>query len=167
MGNYEIIWVGSRVIQMLQSINESAQSAVRVGKETGEWFKTSIGTRQDDPVSPTTFIAYLVRMMEGLRNKGTGISIHWYQLNMRSEGPGSIVACSRRPIHTHIGLRRAITRQFTLYAVQSQTDWISSLSRICFSTLQQNTTDFNLSFWWTPGPVVLVLLIRFRTITHC
>jgi hypothetical protein len=68
MKSYE---VGRRLIQMLQSTGESAQFAVRVGKETGEWFKTSIGTRQGDLVSPITFTTYLEKMMDGLRNNGT------------------------------------------------------------------------------------------------
>jgi len=73
--------VGSQLTQMLQTTGENAQSAVRVGLELGAWFKTSVGTRQGDPLSPTTFISYLERVMDGLRDNGTGISIHGYRLN--------------------------------------------------------------------------------------
>jgi len=73
--------VGSQLTQMLQTTGENAQSTVRVGLELGAWFKTSVGTRQGDPLSPTTFISYLERVMDGLRDNGTGISIHGYRLN--------------------------------------------------------------------------------------
>ena len=73
--------VGRRLTQMLQTIGENAQSAVRVGQELGEWFKTSVGTRQGDPLSPTTFITYLERVMDGIQNNDTGISVHGYRLN--------------------------------------------------------------------------------------
>jgi len=46
---------------MLQVIGENVQCAVCVGQDIdmGEWFTSSIGTRQGDPLSPTTFITYL------------------------------------------------------------------------------------------------------------
>jgi len=58
--------------QMLQVIGENAQFAVRVGQDMGEWFTSSIGKR---------FITYLERVMDGLWDNGTGISIHGNQLN--------------------------------------------------------------------------------------
>jgi len=45
------------------------------------WFTSSIRTRQGDTLSPTTFITYLERVMDGLRDNGRSISIHGNQLN--------------------------------------------------------------------------------------
>jgi len=64
--------VGARLIRILQNICEVSQSAVRVGGELGDWFITTVGTRQGDPISPTTFIWYLERVMDSVRDS-TGI----------------------------------------------------------------------------------------------
>ncbi len=47
----------------------------------GDWFKTTVGTRQGDPISPTIFISYLERVMDSVRDNGTGISVHGYKIN--------------------------------------------------------------------------------------
>ena len=73
--------VGARLIRILQNICEVSQSAVRVGGELGDWFKTTVGTRQGDPISPTTFISYLERVMDSVRDNGTGVSVHGYKIN--------------------------------------------------------------------------------------
>lgn len=85
---HEVTWatlrsygVGVRLIRILQNICEISQSAVRVGGELGDWFKTTVGTRQGDPISPTTFIAYLERVMDSIRNNGTGVSVHGQKIN--------------------------------------------------------------------------------------
>jgi len=49
---------------------------VRVGGELGDWFRTTVGTRQGDPISPTTFISYLERVMDTIKENGTGITVH-------------------------------------------------------------------------------------------
>ncbi|CAF4177383.1 unnamed protein product [Rotaria magnacalcarata] len=59
---------------MAQS-KDNAQSAVRVDKEIGEWFHTSVGTRQGDPLSPLLFITYLERVMDKAIQTDSGISI--------------------------------------------------------------------------------------------
>ena len=73
--------VGARLIRILQNICEVSQSAVRVGGELGDWFKTTVGTRQGDPISPTTFISYLERVMDSVRDNGTGVSVHGHKIN--------------------------------------------------------------------------------------
>ncbi len=43
----------------------------------GDWFKTTVGTRQGDPISPTTFIPYLERVMDSVRDNGTHTRWRW------------------------------------------------------------------------------------------
>jgi hypothetical protein len=73
--------VGNRLIQILRNIGDRSKSAVKVGREIGEWFSTTIGTRQGDPISPNTFITYLERVMENVQDNGTGISVQGELIN--------------------------------------------------------------------------------------
>ena len=79
---HKIIWatlksygVETKMVALLKKIYESGQSAVRIGKENGEWFRTDVGTRQGDPMSPLLFIAYLDRVMDQVRLNTCGINI--------------------------------------------------------------------------------------------
>jgi len=54
---------------------------VRVGGELGDWFRTTVGTRQGDSISPTTFISYLERVMDTTKDKETGVSVHGHKVN--------------------------------------------------------------------------------------
>ena len=74
--------MGARLIKILQNICEISQSAVRVDGELGDWFRTTVGTRQGDPISPTTFIAYLERIMDPIRDNGTGSIISNLQMTL-------------------------------------------------------------------------------------
>ena len=85
---HKIIWamlksygVETKMITLLQKIYEKAQSAVRIGKDYGEWFKTDVGTRQGDPLSPLLFIAYLERVMDQVRQNTCGINIGGILIN--------------------------------------------------------------------------------------
>jgi hypothetical protein len=73
--------VGRRLIEMMQNIYQQSESAVRVGSELGEWFKTTVGTKQGDPISPTMFISYLERVMDVVRNNDTGVAIQGCIIN--------------------------------------------------------------------------------------
>jgi Reverse transcriptase (RNA-dependent DNA polymerase) len=73
--------VGRQLTQTLRTIGENALSAVSMGQELGDWFKISVGTRQGNPLSPTTFIPYFKRVMDGMQDNDPGFSIHGYQLN--------------------------------------------------------------------------------------
>ncbi|CAF3536249.1 unnamed protein product [Rotaria socialis] len=57
------------------NIYEKAQSAVQVEKETGEWFQTSVGSRQGDPLSPLLFITYHELVMDKVMQTNDGINI--------------------------------------------------------------------------------------------
>jgi hypothetical protein len=85
---HKIIWatlrsygVETRMVTLLQRIYENAQSAVRIGKVNGEWFRTDVGTRQGDPMSPLLFIAYLDRVMDQVRQNTCGVHIGGISIN--------------------------------------------------------------------------------------
>lgn len=68
---HKVIWatlkshdVETKMVTLLQKTYDSGQSAVRTGNENGEWFRTDVGTREGDPMSPLLFIAYLARVMD-------------------------------------------------------------------------------------------------------
>ena len=85
---HKIIWavlksygVDSQIITLLKRIYEKSESAVRVGNDYGEWFKTDVGTRQGDPLSPILFITYLERVMNEVRQNTCGINIRGLVIN--------------------------------------------------------------------------------------
>jgi hypothetical protein len=85
---HKIIWamlksygVDTKMVTLLQNIYEKSQSAVRIGKDNGEWFRTDVGTRQGDPLSPLLFIAYLERVMDQVRQNTCGINISGILIN--------------------------------------------------------------------------------------
>ena len=85
---HKIIWatlksygVETKMVTPLQKIYENAQSAVRIGKESEEWFRTDVGTRQGDPMSPLLFIANLDRVMDQVRQNTCGVSIGGISIN--------------------------------------------------------------------------------------
>jgi hypothetical protein len=67
--------VDIKMVTLLQKIYDNAYSAVRTGNDNGEWFRTDVGTRQDDPLSPLLFVAYLERVMDQMRQNTCGINI--------------------------------------------------------------------------------------------
>lgn len=73
--------IGKRLTELLKNIGERSKLAVRFGEEIGDWFPSTIGTRQGDPLSPSTFILYLERIMDGIQDSGSGISVQGLQLN--------------------------------------------------------------------------------------
>ena len=73
--------VDTKMVILLQKIYEKSQSAVRIGKDNGEWFRTDVGTRQSDPLSPLLFIAYLERVMDQVRQNTCGINISGILIN--------------------------------------------------------------------------------------
>ena len=70
-------------MQSLQNAGEGSKAALKIGNELGEWFNISIGIKQGDPVSPSQFMAYLERVVDGIQNKGTGVTIQEKRINLR------------------------------------------------------------------------------------
>src|SRR3984885_248866 len=68
----ESFGVDKRLTRLLKEINGNATAAVRIGSEKGNWFRTSRGTRQGDPISPSSFITLLERVMDKIRDKEEG-----------------------------------------------------------------------------------------------
>ena len=81
--NYKVLWavlksygVNYKLIILLKKIYGKAQPAIRINKENGEWFHTSVAIRQGDPLFPLLFITYLERIMEKVKQNSCGISIN-------------------------------------------------------------------------------------------
>jgi len=79
---HKIIWmvlksygVDNKMITLLQQIYGKSRSAVRIGIDLGEWFQSSVGTRQGDPLSPLLFITYLERIMDQITSNNFGINL--------------------------------------------------------------------------------------------
>ena len=68
-------------MQSLQNAGEGSKAAVKIGNGLREWFNISIGTKQGDGASPSQFIANLERVMDGIRNNGTGVTIQGERIN--------------------------------------------------------------------------------------
>jgi len=81
MGNYKIIW-GVKTTDTDAS-SPRRKCIVCGSRRTRHGRVVHIINRNMtcNPLSPTTFITYLERVMDGLRDNGTGISTHGYQLN--------------------------------------------------------------------------------------
>ena len=79
---HKIIWmvlksygVDNKMVTLLQQIYGKSRSAVRIGMDLGEWFQSSVGTRQGDPLSPLLFITYLERIMDQITSNSFGINV--------------------------------------------------------------------------------------------
>ena len=79
----DVIWatfqsfgVDEKLTRMLKNCYDQSKSAVQIGSDIGEWFRTVVGTRQGDPISPTIFISYLEQVMTALEEKKMGVSVN-------------------------------------------------------------------------------------------
>ena len=86
--NHKVLWsvlksygVDYKLITVLKKIYGKAQSAIRINKENGEWFHTSVRTRQGDPLSPLLSITYLEGIMEKVIQNPCGININGNLIN--------------------------------------------------------------------------------------
>ena len=73
--------VNTKMVTLLQKIYEKSQTAVRIGEDNGEWFRTDVGTTQGDPLSLLLFITYLERVMDQVRWNASGIKISGILIN--------------------------------------------------------------------------------------
>ena len=64
----------------MKNCYDQSKSALQFGSGIGEWFRTVVETSQGDPISLTTFIAYLERVMTALE-KDAGISVNGLRVN--------------------------------------------------------------------------------------
>ncbi|CAF4143408.1 unnamed protein product, partial [Rotaria magnacalcarata] len=107
---HKIIWavlrsygVENKLVILLEQIYEKSQSAVRIGTDIGEWFQTSLGTRQGDPLSPLLFIAYLERVMDTAMQKDNGVSVSGTLINnLRFADDINILAEDYNSLHNQI-----------------------------------------------------------------
>jgi len=83
MGNsqFTLQSYGKRVIQIIKDVSERSQSAVKFGRNAGQWFLTTIDMRQGHPLSPCLFNTYLERGMDVVQDNGTDISVQGVKIN--------------------------------------------------------------------------------------
>jgi hypothetical protein len=67
--------LGDGLVWSLQNAGTGSKAAVGIRNELGKWFNISMGIKQDDPASTSQFTAYLERVMDGIQNNGTAITI--------------------------------------------------------------------------------------------
>ena len=68
--------VGKKLVRVVQTLYEQSTMAVRTRAGLTEWIKTTIGSRQGDPLSPILFIVLLEKVMEKIECKeGVGVTI--------------------------------------------------------------------------------------------
>lgn len=65
----------NKLVTLLEKMYGKSRSAVRLGKDLGEWFRTTLETSQGDPVSPLWFITYLESIIYNTTAKYNGDNI--------------------------------------------------------------------------------------------
>src|ERR1043165_1601440 len=69
-------------MQMNQNVCKNAKSMVRVGKDLGEWFSISRGTRQTDHIYRQQYsLHYLERVIDKIQGTGRRIVVHGNRIN--------------------------------------------------------------------------------------
>ena len=80
---HEALWatmrkynINASIIRAIENLYDKAQSAVLFNGSTGEWFRTTVGVRQECLLSPTLFNIFLERIMcEALDDHDGSVSI--------------------------------------------------------------------------------------------
>ena len=120
---HKVIWatlrsydIEEKMVTLLQKIYEKAQSAVRIGKNQGEWFHIDVGTRQGDPLSPLLFIAYLERVMGHMKESNFGIRLSGVLVNnLRFADDISLIDEDYKSLQEQLEKTRAIAEQVGLF----------------------------------------------------
>ena len=87
-------------------------TAVRIGRHQGEWFRTNVGTRQDDPLSPLLYITYLERVMDHRKDSNCGIRLGKTLVNnLRFEDDIDLIDEDYRSLQEQLEKTRAVAAQ--------------------------------------------------------
>ena len=63
MGKHEEVQISTNLIQIIKNLYNKATSAVLFNGSIGDWFRTTVGVRQECLLSPTLFNIFLERIM--------------------------------------------------------------------------------------------------------
>ena len=55
--------INANIIRVIENLYDKTQSTVLFNGSTGDWFRTTVGARQECVLSPTLFIIFLERIM--------------------------------------------------------------------------------------------------------
>ena len=108
--DHKVIWavlesfgIEQKLIHLLKEIYLSAKAAVRIGNDTGNWFKQEVGSRQGDPLSPTIFTIYLERILQNMQEEMPGVSIHGTRVNnLRFADDIDLIEADREQLQTSL-----------------------------------------------------------------
>ena len=85
---HRVIWavlrsycIEEKMVTLLQKMYEKVQSAVRIGRHQKEWFRTNVGARQGNLLSPLLLITYLERVMDHVKESNCGIRLGGMLIN--------------------------------------------------------------------------------------
>ena len=113
------------MIALLQQIHEKAQLAVRIGRHREERFRTDVGTRQDDPLSPLMFIAYLGRVMDVLKETNCGVRLSRIPVNnLRFANDIDLIDEDYKSLQEQLEKTRAAAEQSELFVNERKTKTI-------------------------------------------
>mgnify|MGYP001804097909 FL=1 len=94
-------------LHMVKVLIYEVKLSVRVGDETGEPFKTTIGNPQGDCLSPTLFTLYLARALERKGARSRTLEAHNYSLSPHDQHRPTVQQrCSTERTDTTHNLRR-------------------------------------------------------------
>ena len=68
--------ISANLVRKIEQLYDKATSAVQMNGSIGEWFKTTVGVRQECLLSPTLFNTFLERIMsDAMEEHGGKVSI--------------------------------------------------------------------------------------------
>ena len=100
------------MVTLLQKMYDKARSAVRIGRHQGEWFRTNVGTRQGDSLSPLLLIAYLERVMDHVKETNSRIRLGETLVNNLGFADDiDLIDEAYKSIQEQLGKTRAVAEQ--------------------------------------------------------